>query len=56
MKASNGLFTLTYFIRMRKKVKINWEHINIRWINPGEIDNYKTVPKPKEALFRVYQL
>ncbi len=42
-------------IKERDKVKIDWEHSNKRWIKPGEIDNYETVPRLKEALTRVLQ-
>lgn len=42
-------------IKERNKVKIDWEHNKIRWIKPGDIDNYETVPMLKETLARVYQ-
>ena len=42
-------------IKERNKVKIDWEHNEIRWIKPGDIDNYETVPMLKETLARVYQ-
>jgi 8-oxo-dGTP diphosphatase len=35
-------------------VKIDWEHDEFRWINPNQIQNYKTVPKLKEAFESVY--
>jgi len=41
-------------IKERDKVKIDWEHQETRWINPRDIDNYKTVPMLKEALAQVY--
>ena len=31
-------------------VKIDWEHIEYRWIEPSEIGNYDTVPKLKEVV------
>jgi 8-oxo-dGTP pyrophosphatase MutT (NUDIX family) len=42
-------------IKDRNKVKIDWEHNKLRWIKPGDIDNYETVPMLKETLARVYQ-
>ncbi len=38
----------------RNKVKIDWEHDATRWIDPGDIASYETVPQLKEALARVY--
>ena len=37
-------------IRNRDGIKIDWEHSDKRWILPGEIDDYPTVPKLKEVL------
>lgn len=42
-------------IKERNKVRIDWEHNKIRWIKPGDIDNYETVPMLKETLAQVYQ-
>jgi 8-oxo-dGTP diphosphatase len=42
-------------IKNRGKVRIDWEHSDQRWIKPGEIDSYDTVPMLKEALAKVYQ-
>ena len=42
-------------IKDRGKIKIDWEHKEIRWINPKDIDNYQTVPMLKETLARVYR-
>ena len=38
----------------RDKIGINWEHKETRWIKPGEMINYHTVPMLNEALARVY--
>jgi 8-oxo-dGTP diphosphatase len=37
-------------------IRIDWEHDELRWIKPQEIQNYETVPKLKEALTRVYPM
>jgi len=36
-----------------KKVKIDWEHKEYKWINPVDIDKYDTVPGLKNTLERV---
>jgi 8-oxo-dGTP pyrophosphatase MutT (NUDIX family) len=32
------------------EIKINWEHIEYKWVHPSEIYKYETVPKLKEAM------
>jgi len=36
-----------------EKIKIDWEHLEFKWICPSEMDLYETVPKLKEALEKV---
>jgi translation initiation factor 2B subunit (eIF-2B alpha/beta/delta family)/8-oxo-dGTP pyrophosphatase MutT (NUDIX family) len=36
-----------------KAVKLDWENTEFRWVNPGELGSYDTVPKLGEALDRV---
>jgi 8-oxo-dGTP diphosphatase len=43
-----------FHIRDRDKVRIDWEHKEAKWIKPGEISDYQTVPKPRETLARVW--
>jgi len=43
-----------FHISDRSKIKIDWEHKEARWIDPGDISNYQTVPMLKETLARVY--
>ena len=45
-----------FHIKDRDKIKIDWEHKEVRWIQPKEIDNYQTVPMLKETLARVYNV
>ena len=40
-------------IKDRDKIRIDWEHKEMRWIQPKDIDNYQTVPRLKETLARV---
>lgn len=42
-----------FHITDRRKINIDWEHKESRWIKPAEISNYETVPKLKEALNNV---
>ena len=42
-------------INDRSKIKIDWEHKEARWIGPGDIDDYQTVPMLKETLALVYR-
>ncbi len=44
-----------FLIKDREKIKIDWEHKELKWIKPSEIDDYQNVPMLKEALQRVYQ-
>ncbi len=42
-----------FHINDRSPIKTNWEHKEIRWIKPGDIDSYETMPKLKETLAKV---
>ncbi len=44
-----------FHIKDRGKIKIDWEHKEMKWIAPEDIDNYQTVPMLKETLARVYK-
>ncbi len=44
-----------FHIKDRGKIKIDWEHKELRWIPPRDIDNFETVPKLKETIARVYK-
>ena len=44
-----------FHINDRNKVKIDWEHKDTRWIEPGDIDDYQTVPMLRETLTRVHE-
>lgn len=34
-----------------KRIKLDWEHTDYKWISPKEVRKYKTVPRFKQALF-----
>jgi 8-oxo-dGTP pyrophosphatase MutT (NUDIX family) len=38
-----------------EKIRIDWEHTEVKWIAPEDIDRYETVPKLLEAWQRVTQ-
>jgi hypothetical protein len=42
-----------FHVRSPEKIKTDWEHTDMKWINPEDLDKYKTVPGLKEALNRV---
>ncbi len=42
-----------FHIEDRNKIKIDWEHKEMKWIEPKDIEDYETVPKLKETLERV---
>jgi 8-oxo-dGTP diphosphatase len=44
-----------FHIKDRKKIKIDWEHKETRWIAPQDITKFETVPKLQETLLRVYK-
>jgi len=43
-----------FCIKDRNKIQIDWEHKEVRWISPGDIGDYETVPMLGETLSRVY--
>lgn len=44
-----------FHVKEPDKIKIDWEHTEIRWVKPSELRKYHTVPGLKEALERVYK-
>ena len=43
-----------FHVDERSNIRIDWEHVESRWINPLELRNYQTVPNLEEALQRVW--
>jgi len=43
-----------FYVSDRARIRTDWEHVETRWITPGEIDDFTTVPRLKETLERVY--
>jgi 8-oxo-dGTP pyrophosphatase MutT (NUDIX family) len=48
------VYPYLFHVRDRHKIKINWEHKEMRWVKPDDIDNYSTMPKLKETLAQVW--
>ena len=42
-----------FAIKDRDKIKIDWEHKELKWIKPAESADYPTVPNLKETMERV---
>lgn len=40
---------------LERKMRINWEHTEFRWIHPRQLSNYQTVPALEETLHHVLQ-
>ena len=47
------IHTYLFHVANRDEIKIDWEHTEIKWIKPEQIDNYETMPKLKETLAQV---
>lgn len=43
-------------VRDRDKIRIDWEHKEIRWIDSEDIGKYETVPMLRQTLERVYKV
>jgi 8-oxo-dGTP pyrophosphatase MutT (NUDIX family) len=41
-------------VRPGATIAIDWEHTEVRWVRPGALGRYRTVPRLKEALAHVY--
>ena len=42
-----------FHVKAPEKIKIDWEHTEVRWIKPSELKKYETVPGLDEALNHV---
>ena len=42
------------FAANKTEFKIDWEHVEYRWIFPDEIVDYSTVPKLKETIYSLF--
>ena len=44
------VYPYLFHVKSPGNIKMDWEHTEIKWIQPDEIDNYETVPKLKEVI------
>ncbi|OGN90808.1 MAG: NUDIX pyrophosphatase [Chloroflexi bacterium RBG_13_48_17] len=42
-----------FHVRAPEKIKTDWEHTEVKWIKPGELKKYETVPGLAKAMARV---
>jgi len=48
------IYPFLFGIKDKEMIEIDWEHTEIKWIDPARISKYQTVPKLEEALKRVW--
>jgi 8-oxo-dGTP diphosphatase len=49
------VYPFLFSVRPGATVAIDWEHTEARWVRPGTLGRYRTVPRLREALARVYR-
>lgn len=42
-----------FHVKAPEKIRIDWEHTEMKWIKPEQLGKYETVPRLKETLTRV---
>lgn len=47
------IYPYLFHIADRNKIRIDWEHKQLKWIKPEDIGKYESMPKLKETLARV---
>jgi 8-oxo-dGTP pyrophosphatase MutT (NUDIX family) len=45
-----------FHVSHRNKIKIDWEHQEMKWIDSKDIVKYETVPMLRETLERIYEI
>ena len=48
-----AIYPFVFKIRKNKKIQIDWEHSEYRWITPSEITRYDTVPHLKQMVLNL---
>ncbi|MDI6839496.1 MAG: NUDIX pyrophosphatase [bacterium] len=49
------IYPYLFHVNEPEKIRIDWEHVEMKWILPEELAKYKTVPRLNDALKRVLQ-
>ena len=47
------IFVFLFKMRTERKIKLDWEHTEYRWIQPSEIVNYNTVPHLNDVVLKI---
>jgi 8-oxo-dGTP diphosphatase len=50
------VYPYLFDVKEPARIRINWEHSDYKWINPGDIDRYPTMPELKQTLQKVLTL
>jgi 8-oxo-dGTP pyrophosphatase MutT (NUDIX family) len=50
------IYPYLFHVKDRSRIRIDWEHKELRWIRPEDLENYDTMPKLKETLAQVLSL
>jgi 8-oxo-dGTP diphosphatase len=53
LKLRKVIFPYLFHVEARNKIRIDWEHKQLKWIKPEDIDKYDTMPRLKETLAQV---
>jgi 8-oxo-dGTP pyrophosphatase MutT (NUDIX family) len=48
------IFPFLFKIKEKRKIKIDWEHSQYRWISPSQIQKFETVPHLKEIVLKLF--
>jgi len=48
------IFPFLFKIKEKRKIIIDWEHSQYRWIFPSQIQKFKTVPHLKEIVSKLF--
>ena len=48
------IFFFVFEMTKKGRIKTDWEHFEYRWIEPGEIEKYDTVPYLKEVVKKLF--
>jgi 8-oxo-dGTP pyrophosphatase MutT (NUDIX family) len=48
------IFPFLFKIKEKRKIKIDWEHSQYRWISPSQIKEFDTVPHLKEIVSKLF--
>ncbi len=48
------VYPFLFRVRPGAAIAIDWEHTEVRWVRPSSVSRFRTVPRLKKALARVY--